>query len=519
MSTIPSRPRTQRTYTQMARPRTRVETTNHATDPAITLIRFRRSPTSKVYEAQIGLPDGSKKIVSTGETDAMKAQFTAVRLKEDLRGRVDRTGSPALRVAAAPKYTGPTFADAAKAVIADLDLKRDTERYDLRHLPPELLAKKLSKYRQHINRIEKFLIPQLGHLTYDEVSGGVIETMVQGVRVTRRERAELGQPRKQIQVGARQSTIGNLAHTYKMCADKLRRISNRSAELPKVSRSGMAPGQSRDSFEDDEMRRIIAAMSDEWLAAPKRASNRAIRRLLRAYVHICATTGIRPGLEMERLAFGSFRSIAVSGSKHAATGIGIRKNDGKYPVARWAVAFTNDPFADFDLGMAEAIRSHGGDPAPGALLFALPADVIEGRVNHRTGIRSRRTIPDFNSTFRGLLTDLDLRFVPGSAQSRSLYSLRHYYAIRQIHSQMPIYDLAQMMGTSVKMIEKYYGKALSERNAGTAAGFMAGFQSQIKSRLSREAMQERRSQPDGFIEPIEEPDAEARELHELHTAK
>jgi hypothetical protein len=55
------------------------------------------------------------------------------------------------------------------------------------------------------------------------------------------------------------------------------------------------------------------------------------------------------------------------------------------------------------------------------------------------------------------------------------------------------------MGTSVKMIEKYYAKALSEQNAGLAAGFMAGMKEQMVSRLSREATRRRLEDPAEFV--------------------
>ena len=45
----------------------------------------------------------------------------------------------------------------------------------------------------------------------------------------------------------------------------------------------------------------------------------------------------------------------------------------------------------------------------------------------------------------------------------SLYSLRHYFATRQIEAGISIYDLSEYMGTSVSMIEKYYGKGTHEK--------------------------------------------------------
>jgi integrase len=40
----------------------------------------------------------------------------------------------------------------------------------------------------------------------------------------------------------------------------------------------------------------------------------------------------------------------------------------------------------------------------------------------------------------------------------TLYSLRHFYAVGRIRKGIPIYDIAANMGTSVQMIEQYYGR-------------------------------------------------------------
>jgi hypothetical protein len=51
-----------------------------------------------------------------------------------------------------------------------------------------------------------------------------------------------------------------------------------------------------------------------------------------------------------------------------------------------------------------------------------------------------------------------------------LYSLRHYYANVMIAAGIDTYRLAQVMGTSTKMIEDFYGKALSRRTQAEIAG-------------------------------------------------
>lgn len=40
----------------------------------------------------------------------------------------------------------------------------------------------------------------------------------------------------------------------------------------------------------------------------------------------------------------------------------------------------------------------------------------------------------------------------------TLYSLRHFYAVSRLRKGIPVYDIAANMGTSVQMIEQYYGR-------------------------------------------------------------
>jgi hypothetical protein len=47
---------------------------------------------------------------------------------------------------------------------------------------------------------------------------------------------------------------------------------------------------------------------------------------------------------------------------------------------------------------------------------------------------------------------------------RTLYSLRHFYISMAIRSERDVYQLARMCGTSVKMIEEFYGDDLMALN-------------------------------------------------------
>ena len=40
----------------------------------------------------------------------------------------------------------------------------------------------------------------------------------------------------------------------------------------------------------------------------------------------------------------------------------------------------------------------------------------------------------------------------------SVYSLRHFYAVNALRSGVGVFEVARNMGTSIQMIQEYYGK-------------------------------------------------------------
>lgn len=71
--------------------------------------------------------------------------------------------------------------------------------------------------------------------------------------------------------------------------------------------------------------------------------------------------------------------------------------------------------------------------------------------------------------FQGLLKEL------GIEQNRygeryTLYSLRHFYAVRMLQKNIPVWDIARNMGTSVQNIEMYYGRSATPTAKATVLG-------------------------------------------------
>lgn len=52
----------------------------------------------------------------------------------------------------------------------------------------------------------------------------------------------------------------------------------------------------------------------------------------------------------------------------------------------------------------------------------------------------------------------------------SLYSLRHFYAVRALLDGIGVWDVARNMGTSVEMIQQYYGKNATPKSMATTLG-------------------------------------------------
>lgn len=52
----------------------------------------------------------------------------------------------------------------------------------------------------------------------------------------------------------------------------------------------------------------------------------------------------------------------------------------------------------------------------------------------------------------------------------TLYSLRHFYAMRMLYKNVPVWDIARNMGTSVQNIETYYGRSATPSLKATVLG-------------------------------------------------
>ena len=87
-------------------------------------------------------------------------------------------------------------------------------------------------------------------------------------------------------------------------------------------------------------------------------------------------------------------------------------------------------------------------------------------------LRDGTTTNHLNGTFRHLMRDSGLN---KNGENKTLYSLRHTYAhLAILEENMDVYSLSKQMGTSVKMIEQYYGHITPAHIASKLAGKRMG---------------------------------------------
>lgn len=187
----------------------------------------------------------------------------------------------------------------------------------------------------------------------------------------------------------------------------------------------------RPAFGIDEYRTLYKTMRTRIQKSPD-ARIKASREVLRDYVLILANSGLRVG-ELNNLTLRGVTEVEVEGRKTyklAVTG----KTGSRGDVVVRANAYR---WVRRQLSRRLAQGAKSSD-----LLFVTS-----------TGKRVDTFIDSFNEVLKeaGIVTD-------AKGLKYSLYSLRHFYAVQALRKSVPIYTLAKNMGTSVKMIELYYGK-------------------------------------------------------------
>jgi integrase len=201
-------------------------------------------------------------------------------------------------------------------------------------------------------------------------------------------------------------------------------------------------------------------------------SQREIRQLLLAYVKTLALSGMRVG-EANSLRVRDVEPLADSDGRQTIQ-FNVRGKTGARAVV---------PHIDVKAVIDALLERRGDADGDGdEFLFAMP-----------DGSKIITLADQFNAVLdRHNLTR------NSSGEKFTLYSLRHFYAVRAITRDVDIYVIARNMGTSVAIIEQYYGKhatssAKARKLGGESPAYFAPKDSMERPELTEEQKLARRA--------------------------
>jgi integrase len=206
-------------------------------------------------------------------------------------------------------------------------------------------------------------------------------------------------------------------------------------KMPETAKPKTSPVR-RPTFTLDEWR-TITRKAREWVAEGKRKATWRDRFVAQQYFLILANTGMRVG-ELRMLRWSDLRTVQT--------------DEGNRMVA----------YVRGKTGVREVVFQQGAEMYVKRLYdlrldeLAVPPDKDGFVICHIDG----QSIQSMKRSFRSLL---DFARIPieRDGMARTIYSLRHFYATQRLSNETSPFLLAKQMGTSVEMLEKFYGQTVS----------------------------------------------------------
>ena len=211
--------------------------------------------------------------------------------------------------------------------------------------------------------------------------------------------------------------------------------------IPRLSRKGKK-GSARPAFTQDELAKLLDYMP-KWCLMGERKNHIEMRQLLRDYVELLLTTGMRSGRESMNMKWKHIEWYSDGKTDVRYLRIWVSGKTG----GRWLIAKHRASEALTRLAQRQRVGTN--------LDQAIEAKSDTYVFSLSTGQRPT----SMHTSFELLLKDSAMRVDPISGKNRSLYSLRHCYAtLALMDGQMDMHTVAKQMGTSVGMLEQHYSK-------------------------------------------------------------
>lgn len=187
--------------------------------------------------------------------------------------------------------------------------------------------------------------------------------------------------------------------------------------------------------------RVLVRKLRSWVKESDGKAHWRDRYLFQQVFLILANSGLRVG-ELRGLSWGVLRTVATEEGPrlvgHATGKTGSRE-------------FVFMPSAIEYVDRLKALRTKelGQDPPSNGLV-----------VCHRNGTR----VLSFKKSFKSLLAYAKI-LEERDGMARTIYSLRHFYATQRLSNETNAFLLGKQMGTSVEMLEKFYGQTVTSEVA------------------------------------------------------
>lgn len=213
----------------------------------------------------------------------------------------------------------------------------------------------------------------------------------------------------------------------------------------------------RPAFTSAEMAKIYRGLQ-KWIRAISvyEAERRWNREMLRDYVHILAKSGMRVG-EANNLQVGDVIEFKDElGRKNYQ--FNVKGKTGSRVVIPRATAV---PYIDYVMRRNETVKHYKG----GVKIKRKTDNKADWFFRMIDGNKIITLIDQFQAFLKDLGI-LENRY----GEAYTLYSLRHFYAVRMLTRNVPVFDIARNMGTSVQNIEMYYGRSATANTKATILG-------------------------------------------------
>ena len=197
----------------------------------------------------------------------------------------------------------------------------------------------------------------------------------------------------------------------------------------------------RPAFEVPEYLRLLRGLL-KWERDCEREAYLHTRQLLRDYVRILSNSGMRVG-EANNLKHRDVQAFTDGFGRRSCRFI-VRGKTGERDVIPRVCT----------LRYVERVMSRKVNPQPDDWFFAM-----------QDGGKIYNLIDQFDKVLK--LAGVERNSV---GSKYSLYSLRHFYAVMGLRSGIGVFDIARNMGTSVQMIQGYYGKQATPLSMATTLG-------------------------------------------------